>query len=1481
MIYPIKVTPNGGMQKDLDELYVGGGDYIDAINVTHISEVGQTTQAVTPIKGNENVFDIGSVSVQNAKYRVYVGTGTSYQDAYNNSEFNIFDITGTPIVNFNPVTAYPDWTGIAAELQTEFDTTPGAGQVLVTTDGSTYIDIEFLNQETYTFTTSKVSSSGVDPLAYVQYKEQIGSNLTGTLKVIGSYDLNGELFIWSAVRDTDFNDLVVQNAVYSAPNFVITIPNHGMVTGDAIFVDLTFTTSTVRGIYQVTVLTSSTLKISAIPTGTFVSGTASASKQAVGEIGVAIKDENTQDWTYTRLIRSKKLNFNTLHQQDTYAEINNLNPVLYFTDDYNNPRVFYYYGDYVQDGFLTYYNSDAIYSYSTLDTETLLQIPEQNLKVSVEQFDTGGSLKNYTRQYAVRLLTEEANPSPFSALTNSMPTGEGTSILYFTTYDPDAIGTSTTKRNQITVSGVNFDQFKYIELAVVEYAGNGFSGYIVKRQELNGANGDDVAISHIGNESGTQNLDVNELNRIIAPISTAKNITAISNRLVLSNITSNKQYDLSAWARTIQYNLKTLWQPYVGSYSDIKVAGEYQLSNNVYASLGYMHNETYRFGIQLYLKGIGYTQAYFIDDVKFTINIENPSQQLTALSDYDLQRTNAGVEEFATNYIEFVNINLNYALEDGKFLSDICEGFRFVRLDCIPEVLFTGVCFPSIYNGATYDMNDNWFQGVAYPIAATNIQRRFGAIVSPDINFGIVDFQFTSGDKIKNIGNAEIFYDSATYKAKEFNGYFNNTNDYTDLSLDAAALMGGSLDGEPTTVALATNSFNNVSVSSATTWSNAHKAVALELSLVNYLQNDGSNTDYGFYHVQYFREKADKYNELLSQKYKTIGEAIIDLSNHDTTTTYAQFGGDTFTQKTYHNIHFNVGGAPAVSDRNFIGFYSQNRMNTQMRYGTTYQPHAIVTTNADELSYDNAYTPYQPINSFVAFDVDNNNISDLPTRIYYSDKKVNGSKIDSYRNFQPLNFRDLYERDGEIIHTVNGNGELLTWQPKSFQRQYFNNSGTLQTTDNSNLLVGDGSVLGRQGQFISQFGTRHKWSVVKGVSKGGNDTFYWFNTDYKKVCRFGYDGTVTLSDINGLKTFFADNLTFAQLYDTPANNYGIHGVWHDRLGEAIWTVRALKDVDAFNPDTTYSIGDEVTQTGGTYYLGYEQLPQIYISLINSNYGSNVPDETIGTKWELATNISAYYNLFTISYNEIKNKFTTFYSHKPKIYLRYKNGYLSQVPITLNDDTVPVYEHNRGDYAAWYCESITEAGTYTVVFTSGSKSVTATGSIDFTSVFFEPEVNYYAISYLGNLYKVVSVESALACTLEEESDVTHTFSSITYNKCCSENPYIEAVTNYEPNNEKHFTAHQFNTDINPIQVIDTTKSHQTFIDRADMEYREDYSYADIRNDILTSSNGEIATEDTSNLFGKFLKTKIKFKSFEYNKLFNFITKLRFSSRTFNK
>ena len=315
---------------------------------------------------------------------------------------------------------------------------------------------------------------------------------------------------------------------------------------------------------------------------------------------------------------------------------------------------------------------------------------------------------------------------------------------------------------------------------------------------------------------------------------------------------------------------------------------------------------------------------------------------------------------------------------------------------------------------------------------------------------------------------------------------------------------------------------------------------------------------------------------------------------------------------------------------------------------------------------------------------DDPNKFDFPSRITYSAKKIYSEIIDSYTLFYPLDIKDLDLSFGEINHHEDVNGELFTIQPRKYQLQYFNARGTLQGSSSSvEVLIGDGSVLSRDGQTLSSYGTYHKWSVVKGASPSGKDVIYWFNQENGLFMRFGADGTVVLSDRHGMRSFSANNTMWTDEKTTPSHFYGIRSVWDDRFKEAIWTFIGIRETSGdWALGRKYNPGEIVIgNTTNNYPL--DDIPDLYVC-IETHISTEATEPGNGTvlaglKWAaVSKDDKDFYTVFTLAFNELSNGFSTFYSHLPKTYLKWKNKFLSSHPLHRNE----LYEHRYG-YDKWY------------------------------------------------------------------------------------------------------------------------------------------------------------------------------------------------------
>lgn len=1553
MPYTISVLdPQGGLDQDSDLAKVKNGDYVDALNIQHITDGGATTFAIQNTKGNIFRFGIPATTAHNKIYELLIqisaGAVARQVTIYNTAGVSI------GVVNWNDdtTTVATSYSNFTTALATTIGLTSPLQTYTVSLNGN-YAVVTITTVTGMEYSIKNTQSTNPTPVYIIQ--EAIDKSIEGDANIIGSYDLLGQLYVWSTsqeslpstLTDTDGNaiTLTASNVVGTKIRITTSGPT-SLIPGESIVISgcTGAGAASTNGTWIINVIDSTHFDLQ---NSVWVSNTISATStpiitinsEGIGEVGVAVYDPNTDTTAYTRLIKSKELNFRTPKQCDTYCEQNNFETSIYWTDDYNIPRVLYYSGVFITDGAITIINPAGEYAYGSIADETKLILSNALVGFSfTSQVQAGGGIVSGNWRYSIRLLTATFSATNWSEISNPVNVYVANDAGNRNQICGDAANTQTAKINTFTLTNLPVGAFAYVELAAIHYVDGAITGSIVSRTPIGSAT---MTIQHTGLELNAVNLDVSTLNQFSFDIETAKNIDAIDNRLILSNLTTAQEIDFTSWTETWQHSLKYKLITPLGNATDNAIgAAEYQDPINVYSNVGYMLNDTYRIGARFRLKASGnFTKVFWIDDIIINTsatNITSPNRRVAGLPVMELSE--AGHTKVP--YIEVDNIDLTFLI-DGTPARDLIESIHFERVERVKEVLCTGNILMTV-TGTSDDNTRNLNYGTSnygeWPLLSGDPSNLFvgpirysGAdlhsftavktiakLYSPDIFFGkTAPPSFLSGDQFICFGNGGFSDVQAVPRGgylyqsfyTEWDAFFNGGTPQV-VSLTGALFLNdggsGTVSGTPYSCAMISSP-----PAAAAGWEERGGLIITSGSIFP----AGSRTDYGFYYGQYFR--ALGYTDPDDCKYGTRNLSIyiptgailtIDAST-SSISTQAVLGGDVVTQKTYIKHRAADGTFGVKGFGGGFSFVSQNVVNSQMsvKYNNTSGAWLFPRNTADNwlnenlgdlgtqiAPYDKGYTIANGISNDTAFDASLPQQNDLPTEIRWSDLKPQNAVVDNFRIFLPLNFKDLPLSWGEITHHTNFNGELFTFQPRMVQRQYFNTRGTMQVGGQTptDVLIGDGSVMSRDGQMVTGIGTYHKWSVIKGKSAQGNDTLYWINTELKKFMRMGFDGTISIADIHGMQSFAANNLTWVIGKDNPASGQGICGVWDDRYVGAIWTVRGKREFATWKAGSTYAKGDIVS--GGYRFdtpLVYEATGEIYISLEDGNINH---DPTTGTThWFIVPHTGTFtvngilrkatefYNEYTIEFNEQKNKFTTFYSFKPKIYLKWTDTFLTPKPIS---NTGLVAQHRLGPYCVWYgftTSVITDASNASPIvitmntngFNTGNQVLVTdvTGNTAANGQFTITVINPTSLSLDGSTGNGAYTGNGNIVNIAQSPTP---FAQI-------ENGSIELLFNKDESLIKHFFAILVNSEIVPVRVDFTTRKQQTFAVAANFEKMIDFWTSSIKNDILTSSNGQNNNEDTSRLFGQWIKIKITFEAGQFQKLVDVVTKFTAVSRTYTK
>ena len=1354
----------GILTKDKDREDVRAGDFIDALNTRSITDEGQTTDARQNIRGNTYVFKPEAIALQNKKFRIYVRSDANgtYGVSFFDGNSNLIGNFASVVVSLNNIAqtlqdfAYTGANSIQTVLTAASQTFNLNTVITGTTEG--YVEVEITTVPYWNYGCESTTLFLITLTAtVVTSQESYDQTLIGDWNLIGSWDLQGELILWWTTQRNLPLELDINNITNNGSGRfrIQTTVAHGLVSNEKVVVagvEAGLPTTIINGQWIVTGVSATEFDLNGSVWGAIISSadaTVTADPQGIGELGRAVKDENTQTWSYVRLIRAKALNWVTKHQMDTLCKKDALRKYYRYTDDYNPIGNLY---DrtlvYQNDCLLSFVDPRNTYTYENIGQES--QFIQNGADFSFEfttQDQSGGAILSGNSRFAVRLFTDTLVPTTWSPLTNPVPAAVISELDNPVYWSGDAANVVTTKINNFLLEGTGLsDNYKWAQIGVINYQGDAIVGLLLPRVLITS---DSQTLRWTGNEA-TEDLDVGTVQEITFGYKTALSIDELDGRIILSNLTSSTSYDLSGFAQSLTHSLLQKELPAIGSrYTGSLIVGEYELSQNVNNWVGYELNETYRFGLQAEFWDGGESLVYFIQDIKFDTDATYP-RRVAALPNYNI--TNAAGTIVYVPYIQFSGIDWNYILPSGQRLKDVVRKLRIVRVerDDTNREVISGIAvlgsngnqpeaavIPSAavptYNGTAimgYAGADNqgefmWAEGMDFGVGVPNksypefggTRAGFAALYCPDIMYGQTTWDLSTDDKIIDYDNPSmLFTPSQTGHTPSDNAFWNNMVEFAGDGINPPP---------PKTITNAVNiGFGTTGTIAGSTFSKIYTLNFQDIFPPYVADITGSfptspvitcvfsvggfvTSNRGVKRIQIYMPKTDKFGDSTLSKYVSTGATLDDTS----ATTIDVFGGDVYTQKTWirHRIttafsqpagvQFTVSGYGGG-----FGFYAQNKVNTQdtdrVNSVDEYQYpwvtegewlNTLRTTNP-EPTYNSGYTLRNQVQSYAAYNPDQSLVaSDFPVRLIYGQKTQPEQASDMQRVFLPLDFTDLQYKDGEIVNHRVVNSELCSWQDGYFSRLYFRSNRLITTNSGAEVITGTGDAFTNRPLNITSYGCSNKWAILIGRSAGGNDVAYWINDRLKSFIRFGGDGTTNQGVIHGIDSFLRYNLNMAVGKRTPADGEGICSTWNEAFKEAIFTVRAWRSgVSAWDSNTKYNIGDIVSH--GT--LGFEEFPQFYVSLVNNNFNSQPPS----ANWQtIAITNPLFYNIYTLVFNELRNGFDGFVSFKPKIYATVANTILSPRPIS---NVGEMYEHGRGNWCWFYDNGTTkqaEDGKTRVVF----------------------------------------------------------------------------------------------------------------------------------------------------------------------------------------
>jgi hypothetical protein len=610
-------------------------------------------------------------------------------------------------------------------------------------------------------------------------------------------------------------------------------------------------------------------------------------------------------------------------------------------------------------------------------------------------------------------------------------------------------------------------------------------------------------------------------------------------------------------------------------------------------------------------------------------------------------------------------------------------------------------------------------------------------VLSPDIMIGgRGSVQYIGGDRLINYGRPAALFSNGIngdfYRDFELIGlgvkpdngvpgpvptteFIHDLVDSAIVGRQSSALLSGA-SVFPTDILMHSLAYSAVSSGggafvSPTFQFEASQAVSLDTSIARPLGQSANpaeynNTNEGVYYVAYYRPRsydpnnpdASKFGNRELTSYTTTGNFVLIDSSSPQTFASKVFGGDTFVARTplkaWNHLDTIPGNPPDFTDYSqAIGMVCQSYVNPLMRSVVDTDPAAMFPPKPlrdydtwlsnfllDQMYYDTSYSYHKAIISPGFGDTEDFEFK-FPTLVIWSDNTPDGAFFDGYRNFPPLNRKELPRDQGRIVHAEILFDELFILQERAWKRAYFNSTALIDTDTSDQIALGNVGVMNRKETQMSSYGTRNKWSVIRGRMSSGNDCLYWMNTEYGVIVRYG-SATGNITVASGIDQFFKENSNWIYENDTPAGGNGVSGVWNERFREARWFVRGYRkpDFDFWAPRTNYFVGQTILGPASGFSTVTMKI------CIKNNFSSSLNNPFTGADkdefWEdVSLSDRRYFNFYSVVYSEAKEAITTFLTPIPMIAMQWGADFLTQKYGAFVRK--PVFIENKGLPEVWY------------------------------------------------------------------------------------------------------------------------------------------------------------------------------------------------------
>lgn len=645
---------------------------------------------------------------------------------------------------------------------------------------------------------------------------------------------------------------------------------------------------------------------------------------------------------------------------------------------------------------------------------------------------------------------------------------------------------------------------------------------------------------------------------------------------------------------------------------------------------GYKRGEIYRFGIVFYdLQG---SPGF----VKWIADIKIPSIYMPTWtgSTYNGRTSVYPLADLVGTTAKVYSLGLEFTVNIPNSIKSQISGFSIVRCERKQEdktILGQGAVFPTYDHGSIYVLPEN-SSGFNASTASEDYSKDFMTFNSPEFLFSqypgfvqgdtleIVDLLNTDVTKylVDQDGNAVNAFGTAAFMLKNYNSKGTLSPITASTSNNPYSLTEGlqmdSYHGFSNPYTVQGIAINNKAQSISPY---GGKTLLLKGNFNNFSSlpggdryydslNDNLEGTYDFYIGDLKRNLGNSQYGGNTNSQKSNSEYIncseIIPVNTDSSYVFKVFQGDTFVC-----IFDNIKAFLSTSSLILVTQYHHTRLfpvetsiNTNIRidYDSGISGDKRVPNRenlpfnnsgldrAEHFSYNFVFSEENNLKKFFPkSDVFQEN-TEFDTRIYRSEQKIDGELIDSWTSFKANNFIDLEKKHGPLNSLIHLGNELLCWQDKAFATASVDEKSVLQDSSGVSLVLGTGGVLDRFDYKSSEIGSRHKFSLIKGIN-----SVIFYDQNNKQF--YLYSGT--LKPLLNLTSFFNKRLLGTVLEgDNPFLDMGITGSYDPKYKNFYITGRTIhnaSDAKGLSKAFTISWNPEIDN----FHSEHSFVPNMYIS----------------------------------------------------------------------------------------------------------------------------------------------------------------------------------------------------------------------------------------------------------------------------------------------